>query len=516
MPIASLVNDLIYMQDNILQKSSDFLKTLTDISSRFPVAWERVSMLMDNTNFFELAALVGYAPHSGSTNQANVLTGLGYVSQRLCFFIAHEPTKLAGAMTPSSIEKVLRAQEIAAQQALPIIYLVQSAGLDLRQQAGGFVAVGKIFANMARLSKQGVPQVSICYGTATAGGAYMVGMADFTILLANQSQVFLAGPNLVSYAIGERNTPEQLGGSLLHQHSGLADVVVNVVDEIQPVLQNWLVCEKQWPVFQSYQNSALQPYTLDSIASLKTISSDYRRMFAMPELVHMLVDESYHVYKPSSHTKMLCYFASIKGCPVGVIANLAPIDTQSAYKVVQFIERCERAGTPLLFMMHTTGFQVGRDAERSGIINAGSRLIQAVTNTELPKITLQIGGAFGAGYYAMCGRPFSADVVFSWPTAKLAVMGPEAGAQLLTSLKVQSSLKRGKPLSSQGKKSFYDTVHADITQKMDVAYTSAQLWDDGIIDPLETRDKLAFWLDIFAQRNKNLQKGKDYGLPRIH
>ena len=505
------------MQDNILQSTKQFFSKTCDISYRFPVAFSRLMSLLDTDSFFqELFSEVSLRPTKECESYANVLVALGMLDSRLCMFIVNEPSTLAGAMTEGAILKIRRAQDLAITQRMPIIYLVESAGLDLRQQAGGFVSVGHIFSNMARLSKQRIPQVSVCYGTATAGGAYLVGLADFTILLAKQAQVFLAGPNLVSYAIGERNTPESLGGTELHQKSGLADVVLEDARLIPKVLKNWLVYEKRWPQFVNYRDQTILSACGDPEDLLASISSDFRRMFSMPEVVSLLLDVDYHEYKPAADSKILCLFAAIQGKPLGVIANKAPIDTKAAYKAVQFIERCESSGIPLLFLMHTTGFQVGREAEASGIINAGSRMIQAVTNCEVPKITLQIGGAFGAGYYAMCGRPFGADVVFSWPTAKLAVMGPEAGAQLLTSLKVQSAQKRGKPLSSQEKKALYQQVLKEFSEKMDVSYTSAQLWDDGVISPLDTRDTLAYWLDIFTNRQSIQDGGQGFGLSRIH
>lgn len=446
---------------------------------------------------------------------ANVLVGFGWVQGRLCLFVAHEPTRAAGAMSAGAIKKIVRAQEIALKQRIPLVYLVESAGLDLANQAAGFVDIGTVFANMAKLSQAGIPQASVCYGTATAGGAYLVGLADFTIFLSQSARVFLAGPNLVNYAIGERTTAEQLGGAAVHQASGLADSVVVTEAEIAPQLTQWLTQQRQWPVCMPSVPPMSSQLDDQRSQALSKISGDYRRMFITPELLATFLDAGFQEYKPAQQDSMLCFFATVAGKPIGVVANKGPIDAAAACKTAQFIERCSMASMPLLFVMHTTGFQVGRQAETSGIIAAGSRLIQAVTNAPIPKITLQIGGAFGAGYYAMCGRPFGADVVLSWPTAKLAVMGPEPGAQLWTSLRVASAKKRGSPMTAEEKKRCYADVYADFSQKMSIEYTSSQLWDDGVIAPEHTRAVVSLWLDIFRHRRLVPVQASAFGLSRV-
>ena len=475
------------------------------LSTLYPTAYSRVCKILDsNSTIHSLASFVQSDLHQhDKVSTSNVLVVVGLVSSRLCLIIAHEPTRQAGAMSSGAINKIIRAQDIALQQHLPVIYLVESAGLNLSHQSHGFVDIGAVFARMASLSKHKIPQASVCYGTATAGGAYLVGMADYCIFLARKARVFLAGPNLVSYAIGERNTPEQLGGEKIHALSGLMHDIASDEADIATLLRSWLTSQLRWPVFTPSVNFDYQPSSYILANILDKTPGDYRKMFATRELVLACIDADWHEFKPSSQSRMLCVFGSVMGRPLAIIANLAPIDTQAAIKVVQFISACENANTPLLFWMHTTGFQVGRDAEASGIIPAGSSLIRAVTNTNLPKITLQVGGAFGAGYYAMCGRPFGADVVLSWPTAKLAVMGPEPAAQLMTSLRVHSAKKRGVVMTSEEKKSYYDRIESEFTQQMDISYTTARLWDDAVIQPLDTPECLAFWLDVFAARPRS-------------
>lgn len=501
---------------DLLTVSQEYFTRQPALAEAFPTAWSRVNSVIDvESPFVCLMSAVKSDPLHLDSPSANVLIGLGWVQSRLCLFVAHEPTRAAGAMSSGAIKKILRAQKIALMQRLPVIYLVESAGLDLANQAEGFVDIGGVFANMAKLSQAGVPQASVCYGTATAGGAYLVGLADFTIFLSESARVFLAGPNLVNYAIGERTTAEQLGGAAVHQASGLADSVVVTEPEIAPQIARWLSQQRLWPVCKP----TILPLSsqLDDQTSqvLSEISGDYRRMFITPELLATFLDEGFQEYKSAQQDSMMCFFAAIAGSPIGVIANKGPIDAAAACKTAQFIERCSIASMPLLFVMHTTGFQVGRQAEMSGIIAAGSRLIQAVTNAPVPKITLQVGGAFGAGYYAMCGRPFGADVVLSWPTAKLAVMGPEPGAQLWTSLRVASAKKRGVSLSAEEKKRCYAEVYADFSEKMAIDYTSSQLWDDGVIAPENTRAVVSLWLDIFRYRQLVPVQASAFGLSRV-
>ncbi len=277
----------------------------------FPTAWERIKLVIDGDSHFTclMSAVKSDCLHPDSPF-ANVLVGLGWVQSRLCLFVAHEPTRAAGAMSAGAIKKILRAQEIALKQRIPVIYLVESAGLDLANQAAGFVDIGAVFATMAKLSQAGVPQASVCYGTATAGGAYLVGLADFTIFLSQSARVFLAGPNLVNYAIGERTTAEQLGGTAVHQASGLADSVVATEAEVAPQLARWLSQERQWPVCR-LSTQLVSAKLSDRVSRvLSEVSGDYRSMFITPELLATFLDMGFQEYKPAQQDSMLCLFAS--------------------------------------------------------------------------------------------------------------------------------------------------------------------------------------------------------------
>lgn len=469
------------------------------VKNRCEEAMRRVLECVDSNSFFEF-----YGPYCGANNNANVLVCLALVSGRLCLIIANEPSIKAGALSKDSIVLIQRALDMALRQRLPTVYLLQTAGLNLQDDASSFVEIGKIFHKMVRNTAAGIPSVALVYGTATAGGAYFVGLTDYAIFIEDKAEVFLAGPDLVFHAIGERNTPDVLGGAAVHKANGLADVCVRSENEAVIALHVYLDA-LLWPDF-TWRHG---------VDNARWIAWFSRKSQVVDAMVLALLDEDVKIYKPSYGSRMFCCFGSIGGYAIGVIANNGPIDVAAANKTCQFIERCVRIDVPLLFVMNTTGFQVGRDCERAGIIVAGSRLIQRMSNARLPKITLQIGSGYGAGYYAMCGRSFSPDIILSWPNARIDVMGAEVVANLMLSIKAKRYRREGKVFSAEAKKQCYDAFYRRYLKRSESSVVSEQSLDDGIIAPEDTPRTLAFWLAVFAHAKQVAICGDRFGLSRV-
>ena len=351
--------------------------------------------------------------------------------------------------------------------------------------------------------------ISFVYGNCTAGGAYFVGLTDHAVFLKHKAKVFLAGPDLVFSAIGERNTAEDLGGCATHIRSGLADEIAN--DERSGIekIRHFLTL-KSLPTF-TYLAPKVSSTWRDA---LMQCSADYRYHMNTFQLVEALVDEML-VFKPMYGSKMLCAFGNIGNYPVGIIANVGSIDVDAAHKTCQFIDRCVARSIPLVFMMNTTGFQVGRKCEEEGIIVAGSRLIQYMANATVPKITLQIGAGYGAGYYAMCGRSFSPDVILSWPNANVAVMSANIVAELMVQIKSRKYIKKGQSVSLQDKKSWYDTFFAQYKENAGAEKCTVSGYDDGVIRPEDTKEVLYFYLSLLDHRKHTTPLKQRFGLARV-
>lgn len=469
------------------------------VKNRCPEAFRRVLSCVDANTPIEY-----YAPFSGACDMGNVLICLASISGCLSLVIANEPGVKAGALAMGSIRLIQRALVVALRQRLPTVYLLQTAGLNLQEDANSFVEIGKIFHSMANNTAAGIPSVALVYGTATAGGAYFVGLTDYAIFINAQSQVFLAGPELVFHAIGERNTADVLGGVAVHEANGLADVCV--ATECEAVMALHVYMDTLiWPKFEggiAHKNTRW----------LEWIDSGNKPVGG---LVLALLDEGAKIYKPGYGANMFCCFGSVGDHALGVIANNGPIDVAAAHKTCQFIDRCVHINVPLLFLMNTTGFQVGRDCERAGIIVAGSRLIQHMSNAKLPKITLQIGSGYGAGYYAMCGRSFSPDVLLSWPSARVDVMGAEVVANLMLSIKSRSYRRQGKTFTAAAKQKCYDAFYQRYNARSDSLAISSKSFDDGIIAPEDTPRVLAFWLAVFAHAKRVAIRAHRFGLSRV-
>ena len=485
-------------------------------------ARERIALLIDpGGEFFELGSFVAWKMYEewGGAPSGGVVTGLARVHGRLVMLIVNDATVKAGAFFPMTSKKVLRAQNIAIENHIPTIYLVDSAGVFLPLQEDVFPDTddfGRVFRNNAVMSAMGIPQIAAIMGMCVAGGAYLPLMCD-TILMTEGSGLFLAGPALVQAAIGAKYSAEELGGAKMHsQISGTVDF--REPDDEHCIHRIRLLVEKmgnrQLGVFD--RKEAEEPlYSADEIYGI--FDGDGARQYDMKEIIARIVDGSqFSEYKSEYGETVLCGFARIGGFAVGIVANqkthVQQVDhagnrrmefggviyTESAEKAARFIMDCNQNLVPLVFLHDVNGFMVGRDAEWSGIIRAGAKMVNAVSNSVVPKITVIIGGSFGAGHYAMCGKAYDPRFVFAWPTAKYAVMGGAAAANTLVEIKIKQLERGGTKLSEEDRKKLYDEVKATYDEQTDPRYGAARLWIDKIIDPAETREAIVTALEAAA------------------
>ncbi|MBK8457627.1 MAG: acyl-CoA carboxylase subunit beta [Phyllobacteriaceae bacterium] len=479
---------------------------------------ERVNLLLDRGQpFLELSTLAGLAMHddNGKTNVygGGLIAGIGVVNGVRVMVSANDSGIKGGAAHPLGVEKAIRAQEIALENRLPFIQLVESAGANLLLQAEMFVRGGATFANMARMSAKGLPVVSVVHGSSTAGGAYQTGLADHVILVRGRSKVFLAGPPLLKAATGEIAFDEDLGGAEMHAAiSGVGDYLAeddaDAIRMARDIVGAWNWDRVAGP-------SVFAEPLFDAEDMLSICSPDYRKPYDARELIARLVDGSDFVdFKPDWGVSTVTGFARVEGRAVGILANNGPIDANGAAKAAQFIQLCCQSGASLIFLQNTTGFIVGVEAERAGIVKHGSKMIQAVTNASVPKITLQIGGAFGAGHYAMCGRSFAPRFVFSWPSNRIAVMGGEQAAKVMRIVMEDGMRAKG----VEPPEGMFDDQAKAIVAAYDAQSTAlfgtARLWDDGLIDPRDSRRVLALCLAVCAEGDARVLCPNSFGVAR--
>ena len=477
---------------------------------------ERVSRLLDaGSPFLSLMNLAGYKMHDdkdGTEAGGGVIAGIGYVSGVRCLVTASNSAIKGGTVTPSGLHKTLRLQRIALENKLPVVSLVESGGANLNYAADVFVEGARTFANQARLSAAGVPQITVVHGNATAGGAYQPGLSDYVVVVRNRAKMFLAGPPLLKAATGEIATDEELGGAEMHSGTaGTAEYLAeNDADGIRLArdlirLLGWQRAAQKAP---DHQPPAYDPEEL-----LGVIPDDSKKPYDVREVIARVVDASDFLdFKNEWDSATVCGWATIEGKPVGIIGNNGPITPRGAAKAAQFIQLCDQTRRPLLFLHNTTGFMVGTDAEQNGVIKHGSKMLQAVANARVPKISVVIGGSYGAGNYAMCGRSYDPRFMFMWPNARIGVMGGEQAASVLTQVKQASLKKKGQQWSDEEAAAF----QADMTERYEEMaqpwYASARLWDDGVIDPADTRDVLG--LAISASLNAPIEETR-YGVFRM-
>jgi len=470
---------------------------------KLPVRERIEKLLDDNSPFLEIGQFAAWKVYEDEIPCAGVVAGIGKINQVDCMVIANDPSVKGGTYYPLTVKKHLRAQEIALKCQLPCVYLVDSGGANLPHQAEVFPDkehFGRIFYNQARMSAQGIPQIAVVLGLCTAGGAYIPAMADVSIIVKQQGTIFLAGPPLVKAATGEVVTDEELGGADVHcRKSGVADYYaqneVHALEIAREAVSNTNVTPLCSDV-SSNVDSGLTP-RYDATELYGIVNSDLRLSFDVREIIARIVDNSeFDEFKALFGATLVCGFARIDGQLIGIVANNGILFSESAQKGAHFIELCATRKVPLLFLQNITGFMVGKKYEEGGIAKNGAKLVMAVACADVPKFTIIIGGSYGAGNYGMCGRAYDPTMMWMWPNARISVMGGEQAAGVLTQVKSQVMQRQGQDWQEQHQQEFKQEILDLYNTQGHPYYASARLWDDGIIDPKETRNVLSYALKI--------------------
>ncbi|AMT90001.1 MULTISPECIES: geranyl-CoA carboxylase subunit beta [Pseudomonas] len=507
------------LEQNLLNKAAEAKEKFSKRGQLLPR--ERLNLLLDpGAPFLELASLAGYKLHDdkdGSSAGGGLIAGIGYVCGIRAMVVANNSAIKGGTISPSGLKKSLRLQQIARENKLPMITLAESGGANLNYAAEIFVEGARSFANQARMSAMGLPQITVVHGSATAGGAYQPGLSDYVVVVRGKAKLFLAGPPLLKAATGEVATDEELGGAEMHaQVAGTAEYLAeNDADGIRQVrdIMRMLPWNEQLPWLPEPQFK--EPlYPIDELLGL--IPDDAKKPYDVREIIARIADESdFLEFKGEFDQQTLCGQLKIQGRACGFIGNNGPITPQGASKAAQFIQLCDQSQTPLLFFHNTTGFMVGTESEQQGVIKHGSKLIQAVANARVPKLTIVVGGSYGAGNYAMCGRGLDPRFIFAWPNSRTAVMG---GAQAGKVLRIVTEAKQLKDGIEPDPK-MLDMLEQMTAQKLDsqstALYGSANLWDDGLIDPRDTRTLLGYLLDICHEADMRTLQPNSFGVSRF-
>ena len=470
---------------------------------------ERLTHLLDpGSPFLELSALAGYGMYDGAAPGAGLVAGIGRVSEREVMVVANDATVKGGTYFPITVKKHLRAQQIALENRLPCVYLVDSGGAYLSMQAEVFPDrehFGRIFFNQARLSAEGIAQIAVVMGSCTAGGAYVPAMADETIIVTGTGTIFLGGPPLVKAATGETVTAEELGGADVHTRlSGVADYLAtddaDALETARTVVSTLHTVKPPSLDVTSPKEPRYDPRELGGI-----VGADLRRQYDVREVIARLVDDSrFDEFKARYGPTVVTGFARLHGYLVGIIANNGVLFSESALKATHFIQLCTLRRVPLVFLQNITGFMVGRHYERGGIAKDGAKMVTAVACAKVPKLTMVIGGSFGAGNYAMCGRAYSPRFLWMWPNARISVMGGEQAANVLAQVRRDAMAARGKIWRSKEERAFKAPILEQYASQAHPYHATARLWDDGIIDPAETR--MVLGLSISAALNAPIEK----------
>ncbi|MBY7812500.1 carboxyl transferase domain-containing protein [Vibrio fluvialis] len=454
---------------------------------------ERVQRLLDDDSFFlEVGQFAAWQVYEESVPCAGVVAGIGKIHGIECMVIANDPAVKGGTYYPLTVKKHLRAQQIAQRCQLPCVYLVDSGGANLPHQADVFPDrdhFGRIFYNQARMSAQGIPQIAVVMGLCTAGGAYIPAMADVAIIVKQQGTIFLAGPPLVKAATGEVVTDEELGGAEVHcKKSGVADYYADDDAHALALARQAIASTDQSPTLA--QKEYLPP-RYDAQEMYGIVNADLRLSFDVREIIARLVDDSeFDEFKALYGSTLVCGFAQLHGHRIGIVANNGILFSESAQKGAHFIELCAKRKIPLLFLQNITGFMVGKKVEAEGIAKHGAKLVMAVACADVPKFTVIIGGSYGAGNYGMCGRAYDPTMMWMWPNARISVMGGEQAAGVLTQVRREVKARQQEAWPDDEAKAFRDSIVELYDTQGSPYYASARLWDDGILDPLETRDVL--------------------------
>lgn len=482
---------------------NDIKKIYKKADSKKLSARERIHALIDeNSHFFELSPLAGLNLYDDPLPAGGIITGIGKIQNIDCMIIANDASVKGGTYFPITAKKHLRAQQIALDNHLPCIYLVDSGGAFLPAQAEVFPDrdhFGRIFFNQANLSAKNIPQIAVVMGSCTAGGAYVPAMADESIMVKNQATIFLAGPPLVKAATGEIVDAESLGGADVHcRLSGVADhYAENDLHALEITRNAVSHLNRKKPDFSDKKEFARPQHDIQDLNGL--IPTDARQPIEIREVISRIADASeFHEFKSLYGTTLVCGFAHIEGREVGIIANNGILFSESAEKGTHFIELCSQRNIPILFLQNITGFMVGKKAEEKGIAKDGAKMVMAVANARVPKITVIIGGSFGAGNYAMCGRAYDPNFLFMWPNARISVMGGEQAAQVLAQVKSDKMQRENTTWDEKEKNIFMQKIRDQYDQQGNPFYASARLWDDGVIHPTDTRTVIARCLEITA------------------
>ena len=480
---------------------------------------ERVARLLDrDAPFIEIAPLAGLKMHDDDGDRGaaggGMVTGIGVVCGKRCVVSASDSAIKGGTVAPMGLKKSLRAQEIALENKLPMIHLVESGGANLLYQAEIFVDGGRGFANQARLSAAGIPQIAVVHGSSTAGGAYLPGLSDYVVLVRGKSRIFLAGPPLVKAAIVEDAGEEELGGADLHgEVTGLGEYVDE--DDAQALAYAREIMDKlNWDAATPPGGGEVPAYPADELMGV--VPADDRTPYDVKDVIARIVDASdFLEFKARYGSETVCGHARIGGQLVGILANNGPIQPEGSTKAGQFIQLCDQSDTPLVFLQNTTGYMVGTRAEAEGAIKHGSKMIQAVANARVPKITIVLGGSYGAGNYGMCGRGFDPRFIFAWPSARTAVMGGAQAAKVMEIITRAKNERAGQETDEEGLKAMSDMIKASLEEQSHALFATARLWDDGIVDPRDTRALLIECLNICAEAGRRVLKPNAFGVARL-
>ena len=479
---------------------------------------DRIAMLIDaRTPFLEIGQLAAHEVYDHPVPAAGLVCGIGRIHGTECVIVANDATVKGGAYYPLTVKKHLRAQEIALENHLPCIYLADSGGAYLPLQDEVFPDrdhFGRIFYNQSRLSARNIPQLAVVMGSCTAGGAYVPAMCDETIIVKDQGTIFLGGPPLVKAATGEEVDSETLGGGDMHTRvSGVADHLAENDGHALDLARGIVRRLNRDRMARREPDEAAEPvYPAEELYGI--VPRGLRYIYNVREVIARLVDASeFDEFKPRYGTTLVCAFARLGGYPLGILANNGILFSESALKGAHFIQLCNRRGIPLLFLQNVAGFMVGKDFERRGIAKDGAKMINAVACARVPKLTVIIGGSFGAGNYGMCGRAYGPRLLWMWPNARISVMGAEQAAMVLSQVRGEGKRKRKEEVSGEEDEAFRERIRAQYERQGHPYYASARLWDDGVIDPVETREVLT--LSLSAVMNAPLPEEGPYGVFRM-
>lgn len=515
------IENLRELEKRIRDRSESSRDRFTNRNQLLPR--DRLNLLLDRgTPWLELSTLAGFKTYDDDGEKtisgARLITGIGKVSNVRCIVIVDDSGIMAGALHTYGVKKMIRAFDIALENKMPVVHLVQSAGADLLTYVPEtFMNGGSMFFKQARLSASGCPVITVVHGASTAGGAYMPGMSDYTIMVRGQAKAFLAGAPLVRAATGEIADDETLGGTEMHATTtGLAEYVANDDSEALAICRQ-VVDQLNWsrysrpPLPSKFKEPAYAIHELCGIVSM-----DYQKPYDVREVIARLVDGSEFLeFKTLYDAQTICCHARIHGFTCGLIGNNGPITAEGATKAAQFIQLCSQSGTPLIFLQNTTGFVVGTDPEQRGIIKHGAKLIQAVSNSQVPRITLMIGASFGAGNYAMSGWSYEPHFILGWPNYKSGVMGAKQAALVMRIVNEEAAKRKGNPLDKNALDALENEVLDLFHSTEDGYYFSARLQDDGIIDPRDSRKVLALLLEICDEANRRTLHPNTFGVSRF-